>query len=234
MADSGPMFPPTARRRARAREAGTLAYSPLLARVAGAVVGGVVLALMASTAAGELGAFLRDSVRMSARDADPGAWLVRGLACAAWCIVPVAAAAAAAVVIAQLAQTRGWFALRVGRRREPTVTLRPVRGWRAGWRVLRGVVAGALAAVAIYCVWTSALGQSWGRIDSPAAIAATWLKLIVTAFGLGGAALLLVGLADLAVQRLLLERQLRMTWWERRQEQRDAERTEYPQQPQEG
>jgi len=230
VADEGRLFPPTTRRRARAREAGVLAHSPLLSQAAGALAGGAVLALTGPHAATELCGLMRESLRSAgsgvARDSSPVAHelLMRGLITVAALVAPAALAAAGASALAHLWQT-GWWVSWPGRgRARRDLALRTVRLPRAGWSVARGLLAGAGGAAVVYVLWRFALAQPWGADQPTAAIGFLWLRTAVLAVAVAAAVLLALAWADLAIQRALFERQLQMTWWEKAQDLRDTER----------
>ena len=212
MAEHRP-FPPSTRRRALARAAGLTAASPI---VVGAVawIGALIAVLVFGRAiAARLGTWIIDAC--SAPAADPLAHspaLTAIVSDVLALILPVLIAAAVAALVAHLAQTRGLWSPRRRLRSAPVLDTSRTQHAALG-------VIGALGIGGITLGWLWAIAPRLALlVEHPAAGA-----LMLTAFlGTLASAWIVLGALDGLLRRAELERSLRMTSAENREDERMA------------
>ncbi len=213
MAEHRP-FPPSARRRALARAAGLTAASPI---VVGALawIGALVAVLMFGRAiAARLGTWIADAC--SAATADPDAARAPSIVAITSevlaLILPVLIAAAVAALVAHLAQTRGLWLPRRSLRGAPALDTSRTQHAALG-------IIGAIAIGAITLAWLWAIAPRLALLAQHPAAGALMLSAFL---GTLATAWVVLGALDGLLRRAELERSLRMTATDKREDERMA------------
>ncbi len=223
--------PATPKRREDARKKGQIAYSPELVGAAVLLAGVVGLWSFGPGVALELVGLIRTRfMRQAPADlgvGEAGEMLGGQLADFVRVGLPLMALPLLAGILAGLGQTG--FLLGFSRLAPDPERLSPAAGagrmfsWSGVFKGVMGLVKVAVLAVLIYAVLRSRVGvfASLGQGDVPTAAALAWQLVLRVALSLS-TAFLLLGLVEYAYQRYQLERSLRMT----KQEVKDEVRRE--------
>jgi flagellar biosynthesis protein FlhB len=217
MADDGRNVQPSPARVAAAAQGGLFARSRLLVTGATLVVAGTVGGLVANTIGARLRLLLDQGLAQAVQlRGDPAQALSAGIASGLAILLPLLIAIA---LVAALVSAAPALAARQGR--GSTAVRLPRRSRRYSSGVLAALGVSLFAIVALLIV--RSYGGSAVLMASGAAVDASWIgELVLALVAAAGGIMVLAGVADLALDRARLLRDLRLTSSESQREQRAA------------